>query len=253
MTPCLVPTTFVHTQHNGLWVIGRDTSSQRRGGASLAACQLERMHACGHCVPLRPLTSAADAAEDITYLIFFIGYQYYFAVLKLYALFTLHVTSWGTREGVAAAGAGGKDKEEVDPEAAHEQRVQMAKKGRTANKTYQKGNIALMRRIHMHNLDDDGVRAPLHPPNCALSRPRCRAVHFFSIISMRWCCVTYCSVLWLFVGIQRDGVQDAALSMRRVRVRALAVKCRGCTVRFSAGGDSARMSTSLAQGRSGAV
>jgi hypothetical protein len=63
---------------------------------------------------------------------------------------------------VAAAGAGGKkEDEEVDPEVAHEQRVQMAKKGRMANKTYQKGNIALMRRIHMHNLDDDGVRALL--------------------------------------------------------------------------------------------
>lgn len=32
---------------------------------------------------------------------FFILYQYYFAVLKLYALGSLHVTAWGTREGVA--------------------------------------------------------------------------------------------------------------------------------------------------------
>ena len=40
-------------------------------------------------------------AEDFTYLVYFITYQYYFAVLKLYALFTLHVTAWGTREGVA--------------------------------------------------------------------------------------------------------------------------------------------------------
>ena len=32
---------------------------------------------------------------------YFICYQYYFAVLKLYALFTLHITAWGTREGVA--------------------------------------------------------------------------------------------------------------------------------------------------------
>lgn len=119
-----------------------------------------RCRACTHSLPHPAVSMPQHAvlpAEDITYLIFFIGYQYYFAVLKLYALFTLHVTSWGTREGVAAAGVGSKDTEEVDPEVAHEQRVQMAKKGRTANKTYQKGNIALMRRIHMHNLEDDGV------------------------------------------------------------------------------------------------
>lgn len=37
---------------------------------------------------------------DIAYLPTFIGYQYYFAVLKLYALCTLNVTAWGTRESV---------------------------------------------------------------------------------------------------------------------------------------------------------
>jgi hypothetical protein len=41
-------------------------------------------------------------AEDLTYLPYFIIYQYYFAVLKLYALGTLHVTAWGTRAGVGA-------------------------------------------------------------------------------------------------------------------------------------------------------
>ena len=44
-------------------------------------------------------------AEDFTYLPFFIIYQYYFAMLKLYALFTLHVTAWGTRAGVGAPNA----------------------------------------------------------------------------------------------------------------------------------------------------
>lgn len=109
-------------------------------------------------------------AEDITYLVFFIFYQYYFAVLKLYAMFTLHVTAWGTRAGV-----GGPDKKdtlaEVDDiqlelerlaneEKAQEARVKMARKGRTAAKTYQKGNIALMRRIHNQNQEDEVWHLP---------------------------------------------------------------------------------------------
>jgi hypothetical protein len=47
------------------------------------------------------LFDGCACAEDFTYLVFFIAYQYYFSLLKLYALFTLHVTAWGTREGVA--------------------------------------------------------------------------------------------------------------------------------------------------------
>lgn len=40
-------------------------------------------------------------AEDITYLPYFIIYQYYFACLKVYAFFTLHITAWGTRDASA--------------------------------------------------------------------------------------------------------------------------------------------------------
>lgn len=51
-------------------------------------------------------------------------FRYYFAILKLYALFTLHVTAWGTREGVA----GGVKQERPDmitEEVIQEQRVQV--------------------------------------------------------------------------------------------------------------------------------
>ena len=64
------------------------------------------------------------AAEDISYLIFFIGYQYYFAFLKLYALFTLHVTAWGTREGVAG-GVKQDSKAEVSEQAKGDQRAEV--------------------------------------------------------------------------------------------------------------------------------
>lgn len=65
-----------------------------------------------------------DCAEDISYLIYFIGYQYYFAFLKLYALFTLHVTSWGTREGVAG-GVKQDNKVEVTDEEKDDQRIEV--------------------------------------------------------------------------------------------------------------------------------
>lgn len=62
-------------------------------------------------------------AEDITYLIYFILYQYYFATLKLYALFTLHITSWGTREGV---GGGGLKSKEADAPQAMDEKARLA-------------------------------------------------------------------------------------------------------------------------------
>ena len=40
--------------------------------------------------------------------------------------------------------------------------MQMKKKKKTYKKTYQRGNIALMRRIHNQRATDDQVRAP-HP------------------------------------------------------------------------------------------
>jgi hypothetical protein len=123
------------------------------------------MHMHAHHVLWGALLTVARRAEDFTYLVFFIGYQYYFAVLKLYALFTLHVTSWGTREGVA--GGVKQEKKEVDDEQVQEQRVQMAKKGRMAERTYKRGNIALMRRIHNQKLNDDQARSPAALPPAA--------------------------------------------------------------------------------------
>jgi len=38
--------------------------------------------------------------QDIIYVPAFILFGYYFAVMKLYALLTLHETGWGTRAGV---------------------------------------------------------------------------------------------------------------------------------------------------------
>jgi hypothetical protein len=99
-------------------------------------------------------------AEDITYLIYFIGYQYYFAGLKLYALFTLHITSWGTREGVAG-GVKQELKSTVDAETKMEQKLQMSKRARHASKTYQKGD----------KLGDDQVWPLAHAP------PPCQAAH----------------------------------------------------------------------------
>ncbi|KAL9932272.1 hypothetical protein V8E36_008751 [Tilletia maclaganii] len=38
--------------------------------------------------------------QDILFVPAFLLFSYYFAVMKIYALFTLHVTAWGTRQGV---------------------------------------------------------------------------------------------------------------------------------------------------------
>lgn len=58
--------------------------------------------------------------QDIIFVPAFILFGYYFAIMKLYALFTLHETGWGTRAGVgdaaaatAAAEAEAKEKEKV--------------------------------------------------------------------------------------------------------------------------------------------
>lgn len=40
--------------------------------------------------------------QDIIYVPAFILFGYYFAIMKIYALFTLHETGWGTRQGVGA-------------------------------------------------------------------------------------------------------------------------------------------------------
>ncbi|GJJ06405.1 hypothetical protein Clacol_000596 [Clathrus columnatus] len=43
--------------------------------------------------------------QDIIYVPAFILFGYYFAIMKLYALFTLHETGWGTRAGIGDASA----------------------------------------------------------------------------------------------------------------------------------------------------
>ncbi|ORX94150.1 polysaccharide synthase [Basidiobolus meristosporus CBS 931.73] len=42
--------------------------------------------------------------QDIVYVPAFLLFNYYFAIMKLYALCTLHVTAWGTRQGVDSTG-----------------------------------------------------------------------------------------------------------------------------------------------------
>jgi len=41
--------------------------------------------------------------QDIIHVPAFIAFGYYFAVMKLYALFTLHEVGWGTRAGIGDA------------------------------------------------------------------------------------------------------------------------------------------------------
>ena len=48
----------------------------------------------------RMLRHFVRSNSDLVYLPIFIAYQYFFACLKLYALVTLNVTSWGTRASV---------------------------------------------------------------------------------------------------------------------------------------------------------
>jgi hypothetical protein len=43
--------------------------------------------------------------QDIIYVPAFIAFGYYFAIMKLYALCTLHETGWGTRAGIGDASA----------------------------------------------------------------------------------------------------------------------------------------------------
>lgn len=71
--------------------------------------------------------------------------QYYFAYLKLYALFTLHITSWGTRAGVGGPQAQ-KTPEEIEAEAKTkaremeegfiDQKAKMERKRKMAEKSY---------------------------------------------------------------------------------------------------------------------
>jgi hypothetical protein len=118
---------------------------------------------------LRILPHFYRCPEDISYLFFFITYQYYFAMLKLYALFTLHVTAWGTRKGVGAPDK--KDtRDEVDDVAKELERLRQedakraekekklfrkAKKDHRAQETYLKGQVAFMRRIHQHRQEEE--------------------------------------------------------------------------------------------------
>ncbi|KAK9766308.1 hypothetical protein K7432_004701 [Basidiobolus ranarum] len=38
--------------------------------------------------------------QDIIYVPAWLVFGYYFSIMKIYSLFTLHVTAWGTRQGV---------------------------------------------------------------------------------------------------------------------------------------------------------
>jgi cellulose synthase/poly-beta-1,6-N-acetylglucosamine synthase-like glycosyltransferase len=49
---------------------------------------------------LKVLPHLWDRPKDIIYVPVFILFGYYFAIMKIYALFTLHKTGWGTRSGI---------------------------------------------------------------------------------------------------------------------------------------------------------
>lgn len=123
--------------------------------------------------------------EDLTYLIFFIGYQYYFAVLKLYALSTLHITTWGTRAGVGgavtsppAADGAAADSAEIKLQIQHQNHIErkaaLERRRVVADSTYAAGQIALLRRVHAARMasEDSTVRACM-PRMGALRHPTC--------------------------------------------------------------------------------
>lgn len=126
-------------------------------------------------------------AEDLTYLIFFIGYQYYFAVLKLYALCTLHITTWGTRAGVGGAvvstpaadgDAAAADSTEIKLQIQHEKHIErkaaLERRRAVAESTYAAGQVALLRRVHAARMssEDSTVRSCMPWINAFL-RPTC--------------------------------------------------------------------------------
>jgi len=49
---------------------------------------------------LKLLPHLWNRPQDIVYVPAFIAFGYYFAIMKLYALVTLHETGWGTRAGI---------------------------------------------------------------------------------------------------------------------------------------------------------
>lgn len=66
--------------------------------------------------------------QDVIHVPAFILFGYYFAIMKLYALFTLHETGWGTRAGIgdvaaatAAADAGPPANEKYAAQPAYSQ------------------------------------------------------------------------------------------------------------------------------------
>jgi len=52
---------------------------------------------------LKLLPHLWNRPQDIVYVPAFILFGYYFAIMKLYALVTLHETGWGTRAGIGGA------------------------------------------------------------------------------------------------------------------------------------------------------
>lgn len=60
--------------------------------------------------------------NHIIYVPAFIAFGYYFAIMKIYALLTLHETGWGTRSGIgspadALSAMAAKEKEEKERQA----------------------------------------------------------------------------------------------------------------------------------------
>jgi hypothetical protein len=103
-------------------------------------------------------------------------YQYFFATLKIYAAFTLHITAWGTRDASAFVKV---EEPKADDEASISTVANAAKAAKTRNqiafKNYRKGNVAFMRRVHSQAYDDGAPDVRFHSSNAQLY-PQYRAV-----------------------------------------------------------------------------
>lgn len=100
---------------------------------------------------LRMLIHFRRCPEDILYLPTFIGYQYFFAVLKLYSLCTLHITAWGTRKSVEFNGI-----TRVPVARDVLRNAELSRKKRVSD-LIQKSDVNFMRHIHKYVYEDDIV------------------------------------------------------------------------------------------------
>lgn len=104
--------------------------------------------------------------QDIIYIPVWLLFGYYFAVMKLYALMTLHVTGWGTREGIddptaatTAAEMQQKDKENTNQ--SYEEQPNLSEIGIEERIRYNH-YLEEDQRVYHHDETHDGHRVGSH-------------------------------------------------------------------------------------------